>query len=70
MLLPGMVERVGPELGDIHKVSNAAEIVSVSIHVYGTDIGRHPRHVYPPEGGIKPFISGYANGPDTPAFAG
>jgi predicted metal-dependent enzyme (double-stranded beta helix superfamily) len=42
----------------------------VSIHVYGTDIGRHPRHVYPPEGGIKPFISGYANGPDTPAFAG
>lgn len=68
-LLPGMVERVGPELGDIHKVSNAAETVSVSIHVYGTDIGRHPRHVYPAAGGIKPFISGYANGPDTPAFS-
>ena len=70
MLLPGMVERVGPELGDIHKVSNAAEILSVSIHVYGTDIGRHPRHVYPAEGGVKSFISGYANGPDTAAFAG
>ncbi|OYZ13087.1 MAG: cysteine dioxygenase [Sphingomonadales bacterium 28-64-96] len=71
MLLPGMVERVGPELGDIHKVSNAvADAVSVSIHVYGTDIGRHPRHVYPAQGGVKPFISGYANGPDTPAFAG
>jgi predicted metal-dependent enzyme (double-stranded beta helix superfamily) len=68
-LLPGMVERVGPDVGDIHKVSNATEAVSVSIHVYGTDIGRHPRHVYPAQGGIKPFISGYANGPDTPPFS-
>ena len=68
-LQPGMVERVGPELGDIHKVSNAHPTVSVSIHVYGADIGRHPRHVYPPEGGIKPFISGYANGLETPAFS-
>lgn len=68
-LHPGAVELVGPELGDIHKVSNAHPAVSVSIHVYGTDIGRHPRHVYPAQGGIKPFISGYANGPDTPAFS-
>jgi predicted metal-dependent enzyme (double-stranded beta helix superfamily) len=69
-LLPGMVERVGPDIGDIHKVSNATDAVSVSIHVYGTNIGRHPRHVYPVQGGIKLFISGYANGPDTPAFGG
>ena len=69
-LHPGAVELVGPDVGDIHKVSNAAETVSVSIHVYGTDIGRHPRHVYPAAGGIKPFISGYANGPATPAFGG
>ena len=68
-LHPGAVELVGPEVGDIHKVSNAiADAVSVSIHVYGTNIGLHPRHVYPAQGGIKPFISGYANGPDTPAF--
>jgi 3-mercaptopropionate dioxygenase len=67
-LLPGAVERVGPELGDIHKVSNAHPGVSVSIHIYGTNIGLHLRHVYPEAGGVKPFISGYANGPDTPAF--
>ncbi|WP_156254877.1 cysteine dioxygenase family protein [Sandarakinorhabdus oryzae] len=68
-LYAGDVEQVGPEVGDIHKVANASPAVSVSIHVYGTDIGRHPRHVYPAEGGLKPFISGYANGPDTPAFS-
>jgi len=67
-LLPGAVELIGPELGDIHKVSNAHPGVSVSIHIYGTNIGRHPRHVYPAEGGVKPFISGYANGPATPPF--
>lgn len=69
-LLSGDVELVGPDMGDIHQVSNAVNAVSVSIHVYGTDIGRHRRHVYPAAGGIKPFISGYANGPDTPGFDG
>lgn len=69
-LLPGMVERIGPDVGDIHKVSNAGDAVSVSIHIYGTNIGTHLRRVYPAEGGVKPFISGYANGPDTPAFSG
>ena len=69
ILRPGAVELVGPGVGDIHQVSNAHAGVSVSIHIYGTDIGRHPRHVYPVAGGIKNFISGYANGPDTPAFS-
>ncbi len=69
-LLPGAVELIGPEVHDIHKVANAGAGVSVSIHIYGTNIGTHPRHVYPEAGGIKPFISGYANGPDTPAFVG
>jgi predicted metal-dependent enzyme (double-stranded beta helix superfamily) len=69
-LLPGQIELIGPELGDIHRVSNALEHgISVSIHVYGADIGRHLRHVYPPDGGVKPFISGYANGLETPAFS-
>jgi predicted metal-dependent enzyme (double-stranded beta helix superfamily) len=69
-LQAGSIELIGPEQGDIHRVSNAQpNAVSVSIHVYGTDIGRHPRHVYSEAGGVKPFISGYANGPDTPAFA-
>lgn len=69
-LQPGDIELIGPEQGDIHRVANALpDAVSVSIHVYGTDIGRHERRVYPDAGGVKPFMSGYANGPDTPDFA-
>lgn len=68
-LLPGQVEILTPEAGDIHEVSNALpDAVSVSIHVYGADIGKVQRWVYPATGGTKPFISGYSNGPDTPAF--
>jgi predicted metal-dependent enzyme (double-stranded beta helix superfamily) len=68
-LVAGDVEAI-PAGNDIHQVANALpDGVSVSIHVYGTDIGRHPRHVYPAAGGRRPFVSGYANGPDTPAFA-
>jgi 3-mercaptopropionate dioxygenase len=70
LLLPGAVEMIGPGVGDIHQVANAHPDVSVSIHIYGTNIGTHPRHVYPAGGGIKPFISGYANAADTPAFGG
>jgi predicted metal-dependent enzyme (double-stranded beta helix superfamily) len=69
-LRPGDIELIGPDVGDIHKVTNAHPGVSVSIHIYGTNIGTHPRHVYPPQGGVKPFISGYANGAETPGFGG
>jgi predicted metal-dependent enzyme (double-stranded beta helix superfamily) len=61
-LLPGQVEAVSPTLGDVHKVSNAfADRTSISIHVYGANIGAVRRSVYPPEGGSKLFISGYTN---------
>ena len=47
VLLPGDVDRVSPRLGDIHRVSNACDDrVSISIHIYGGNIGRIPRHVY------------------------
>lgn len=39
-LSPGEVEKVSSRDGDIHRVSNAlAESVSISIHVYGGNIG-------------------------------
>jgi len=39
-LRAGEVDAVGPEIGDIHRVSNGlAHGVSVSIHVYGGNIG-------------------------------
>jgi predicted metal-dependent enzyme (double-stranded beta helix superfamily) len=61
-LLPGQVEAVSPTLGDVHQVSNAfADRTSISIHVYGANIGAVRRSVYPPEGGQKLFVSGYTN---------
>jgi predicted metal-dependent enzyme (double-stranded beta helix superfamily) len=60
-LEPGEVTVVSPTAGDIHQVRNAFDDrVSISIHVYGGNIGLIKRHVYLPEGGIKPFVSGYS----------
>jgi len=53
---------VSPTVGDLHRVHNAhADRVSISIHVYGANIGAVRRHTYPAEGGRKPFVSGYTN---------
>ena len=61
-LRPGQVECVSPARGDIHRVWNLQpDAVSVSIHVYGANIGAVRRSVYPAEGGRKPFVSGYSN---------
>lgn len=65
----GEVEAVSPSVGDVHRVVNACQGVSVSIHLYGADIGKVQRHVFPPEGGRTPFVSGYANDAATPPFA-
>ncbi len=59
---PGHVEAVSPRIGDIHQVSNAfTDRVSISIHVYGANIGAVSRAVYLADGSEKPFISGYSN---------
>jgi predicted metal-dependent enzyme (double-stranded beta helix superfamily) len=61
-LNPGEVEAVSPRIGDIHKVSNAlGDGVSISIHVYGANIGAVTRSTFDTEGRARPFISGYAN---------
>ncbi|MGH8407658.1 MAG: cysteine dioxygenase, partial [Pseudomonas sp.] len=61
-LEPGQVEAVSPKIGDIHQVSNAfSDQVSISIHVYGANIGAVRRAVYQPDGSEKLFISGYSN---------
>lgn len=58
----GAVEAVSPQIGDIHRVRNAYDDrVSVSIHVYGANIGAVLRSIYAPDGLNKPFISGYSN---------
>jgi len=62
-LRAGQVDCFSPRMGsDIHQVSNGvANGVSVSIHVYGANIGAIERASYAPDGTAKRFISGYAN---------
>ncbi|CAN5199620.1 3-mercaptopropionate dioxygenase [soil metagenome] len=61
-LRPGEVAAVSPRLGDIHQVRNAFDAqTSISIHVYGANIGAVRRHVYAEDGNRKPFVSGYSN---------
>jgi predicted metal-dependent enzyme (double-stranded beta helix superfamily) len=58
----GQVEAVSPTIGDLHQVSNAfADRTTVSIHVYGGNIGAIRRTAYDPRGRPKPFVSGYSN---------
>ncbi|MDG9969646.1 cysteine dioxygenase [Achromobacter mucicolens] len=62
-LRPGDVECLSPAEGDIHRVSNAyPDRVSISVHLYGGNIGAVSRHVYDPDTGqAKPFVSGYSS---------
>lgn len=62
-LRPGEVDAVSPTVGDIHVVANAlADRPSISIHVYGANIGAVRRHVFDPETGApKDFVSGYSS---------
>ncbi|WP_162884857.1 cysteine dioxygenase [Pseudomonas syringae] len=61
-LQPGQVEALSPHSNDVHQVSNAFnDQVSISIHVYGADIGTVKRAVYDLDGTEKLFISGYSN---------
>ncbi len=61
-LREGEVDAVSPRIGDIHRVSNGrADAPSVSIHVYGANIGAVERATYAVDGTRKSFISGYAN---------
>ncbi|MBH1962910.1 MAG: cysteine dioxygenase [Comamonadaceae bacterium] len=62
-LNPGDIELVSPSTGDIHQVSNVYDDrVSISIHVYGGNIGAVSRHVFDLQSGaVKPFVSGYSS---------
>jgi predicted metal-dependent enzyme (double-stranded beta helix superfamily) len=58
----GAIEAVSPTVGDWHVVANAlSDQTSVSIHVYGANIGAVRRHrVDAGTGAIIDFISGYS----------
>jgi 3-mercaptopropionate dioxygenase len=61
VMTPGQVQAVSPTLGDWHRVANASEGVSISIHVYGADIGSVRRHRLDDSGRMIDFISRYDN---------
>jgi predicted metal-dependent enzyme (double-stranded beta helix superfamily) len=62
----GEIDAVSPTVGDIHRVSNAyQDEVSVSIHVYGGNIGAVRRAIFDVDGSRREFVSGYS-GPVTP----
>jgi predicted metal-dependent enzyme (double-stranded beta helix superfamily) len=56
----GDVAHVYPPARDIHQIHNRTASPTISIHIYGGDIGSQRRHVYDPATGRKqPFVSGY-----------
>jgi predicted metal-dependent enzyme (double-stranded beta helix superfamily) len=60
VMQPGDIEAVSPTVGDWHRVSSArADGPSVSIHVYGANIGAVRRHRLDDGGARLDFVSGY-----------
>lgn len=61
VLKKGQVEAVSPTVGDWHRVANHIDDQpSISIHVYGGDIGMIHRHMLNSEGEVVDFVSGYS----------
>ena len=62
-LSQGEIEIVSPAVGDIHVVKNAFEDkTSISIHVYGANIGAVARHTYDLNSNkLNKFVSGYSS---------
>ncbi len=62
LLKRGEIDAVSPSIGDVHSVENAlVDKASISIHVYGADIGRVRRSSFQQDGTQKVFVSGYTN---------
>lgn len=62
VMQPGDIEAVSPTVGDWHRVSSAIDDgVSISIHVYGGNIGATRRHRVDDAGVVHEFVSGYDN---------
>ena len=61
-LSPRDIGFVSPTIGDVHRVRNFFDDqTSISIHIYGGDIGKIKRNVFPADGSEKKdFISGYS----------
>ena len=64
-VVPGDVSHVYPPNRDVHQILNRGVAPTISVHVYGGDIGSQERHVYDASNGEpRRFVSGY----DLPQF--
>jgi predicted metal-dependent enzyme (double-stranded beta helix superfamily) len=65
-LEPGDIDLVAPSIGDMHKIANALpDAPSISIHVYGGNIGMIERHRFDvATGQSRPFVAPYAAAAD------
>jgi predicted metal-dependent enzyme (double-stranded beta helix superfamily) len=62
VLEAGAIDMVSPSIGDIHKVSNGLKSKpSVSLHLYGGNIGAINRHSFDIGGATNTFRSGYSS---------
>lgn len=62
VLEAGAIDMVSPAIGDIHKVSNGLKSKpSVSLHLYGGNIGAINRHAFDASGATNTFRSGYSS---------
>lgn len=60
VMRPGDIDAVSPTVGDWHRVSSArSDGPSISIHVYGANIGAVRRHRLNDAGEVIGFVSGY-----------
>ena len=60
VMQPGDIEAVSPTVGDWHRVSSArTDGASISIHIYGANIGAVRRHRLDDAGRVIEFVSGY-----------
>jgi 3-mercaptopropionate dioxygenase len=55
---PGAVSRLVPPHDEIHAMHNPTTKDTLEIHVYGKDLMGLPRHVFDPDGTVKPLVSG------------
>jgi predicted metal-dependent enzyme (double-stranded beta helix superfamily) len=70
ILEAGAIDMVSPSIGDIHKVWNGNKSrSSVSLHLYGGNIGTIRRHSFETDGTINAFQSGYSSNVVTNVWA-
>jgi predicted metal-dependent enzyme (double-stranded beta helix superfamily) len=62
VLTRGEIDAVSPTIGDWHRVTNTSDDVSISIHVYGGNVGALHRSKFDEKAGrCVDFVSGYDN---------